>query len=34
MGLETRIEAEYIVRGMAFDAHPYFYLLILDYGKY
>ena len=33
-GLETEIEAEYIVGGMAFDVHPFFYLRILNYRKY
>ena len=30
-GLETEIEAEYIVGGMAFDIHPCFHLYILNY---
>ena len=33
-GLETEIEAEYIVGGMAFDVHPCFHLRILNYRKY
>jgi hypothetical protein len=33
-GLETEIEAEYIVGGMAFDVHSYFLLHILNYRKY
>jgi hypothetical protein len=32
--LETEIEAEYIVGGMAFDVHSYFLLHILNYRKY
>ena len=33
-GLETEIEAEHIVGGMAFDVHPCFHLRILNYRKY
>ena len=30
-GLETEIEAKYIVGSMAFDVHPCFHLRILNY---